>query len=134
MIRYRTKPKKQHREVETGEQIAFAHYMNYAYPNVLWTASAGGMRTTWGVAKKMKAMGYSAGTPDIMIFESRNHYHALFIELKRPKVKGESRGSISKEQSEWLSRLKSRGYKALVCYGSEEAMKTVDTYLQGVEE
>ncbi len=36
------------------------------------------------VAGRFKAMGYWAGTPDIMIFEPRWEFHGMFLELKMP--------------------------------------------------
>ena len=63
--------------------------------------------------------------PDIVLPVARGENHGLYIELKiignRP----------SKEQKEWLKLLKEQGYRAVVCYGSEEAIKEIETYLGG---
>lgn len=53
----------------------------------------------------------------------------LFIELKRPKVKGKANPVVSKEQQEWIDYLNSVGYYATVCYGSEEAIELIKRYL-----
>ena len=53
---------------EYVEQCHLVDWLKKQYPGVLFTASAGGMRTSIGVAKKMKRAGYSKGCPDIMIF------------------------------------------------------------------
>ena len=116
-------------EIETQEQIRLSAYLDRAYPNVLYTASAGGMRTSMGTAVKMKRMGYKKGTPDIMVFEPTEKYRGLFIELKRPKTPLSPKGDIKPHQTEWLEKLKLRGYMATVCYGFDEAKTVLDEYI-----
>jgi len=112
---------------EQQEQIMFNQFMALACPRVLWTATAGGLRTTWKQATAMKRMGLSKGVPDILVFESRGKYHGLCIELKKAKEQGHSYPSI--EQKWWIEELNKRGYKAVVCYGFEEARETVEKYI-----
>ena len=119
------------RNAEYFEQVAVVEYLKTAYPNVLFSATCGGMRTSIGTAKKMKISGYKKGLPDLMIFEPRGNYHGLFIEMKAPFVKGVSqKGKTSLEQLEWQARLNERGYMAVICYGFEEAKKAIDGYLK----
>lgn len=108
---------------EYSEQVAIVNYIKYKYLNILFTASAGGMRTSIGVAKKMKAMGYARGTPDLWIMESKSGFNGLIIELKREKG-----GVLSREQKYWLSELTKRNYLAVCCYGFEDAKETIDKY------
>jgi len=109
---------------EHFEQVAVVNYIKYQYPNVLFTASSGGMRTNWHQAKMNKAAGYSAGCPDILIFESRKGLHGLMIELKTKT------GRLSPEQKNWLAELEKRGYKSAVAYGSDNAIAIIDIYLR----
>lgn len=104
-------------------QCEVAIHLKLVYPNALWTASAGGMRTSIGTGKKMKAAGYSKGCPDIFIFESRKGFIGLVIELK--KIGGQK----SPEQIKWINDLSNRNYKAVFCYGYNEAMETIKKYL-----
>jgi hypothetical protein len=113
-------------KLEQNEQQVVASYISYFYPNILWTASAGGMRTTIGTAKKMKKMGYKRGCPDIIILEPNREYKGLFIELKCGGNKA------TKEQNIWITELNKRGYLAKVCYGSDETIKLVTEYLKNV--
>lgn len=118
---------------EYDEQCHLVAWLKWHYPKVLFTASAGGMRTSIGTAKKMKKMGYSKGCPDLMIFERGGYiaksltYNALFIELKR--LKG---GHISPEQNKWLAELEKRSYRGVVCHGAENAKRVIKDYLEGV--
>tara|TARA_R100001530_G_C4310935_1_gene152995 strand:- start:211 stop:621 length:411 start_codon:yes stop_codon:yes gene_type:complete len=88
----------------------------------LYSATVGGVRTTMRQAIKMKQTGYKKGIPDIIIFESRNGYHGLAIELKTKK------GYASKHQKEWIEKLLKRGYYACVCKGLDDAIYTIKTY------
>lgn len=96
------------------------------YPQALYCASAGGMRTSLKQAIKMKANGYVAGFPDLFIYEPIGEYYGLAIEMKR--VKG---GVISPEQKHWISQLTKRNFKAVVCYGALDALGVIDKYFKG---
>lgn len=110
---------------EYYEQVALVNWLKLQYPNILFTASAGGMRTSIGTATKMKRMGYAKGTPDLWILERNDEYNGLIIELKKKKG-----GQLSKEQKEWLRRLNERGFKAVCCKGYDDAEKTIKEYLK----
>ena len=99
---------------ELKVQIAVVNWIKYNFPELLYCASAGGMRTSLSVAKKMKASGYVKGFPD----------NGMFIELKADK-----KGYASKEQKEWIEKLNSRGYYAVVCKGFEDAIEQITNYL-----
>ena len=51
--------------------------------------------------------------------------HGFFIEMKSEK------GKVSEMQKEWIIELKLQGYRALVCYGWEEAANDITEYLKG---
>lgn len=104
-------------------QVAICNYIAIKYSGVFFNGSAGGMRTFYSVAKKMKATGYKAGFPDIFIYEPRGIYHGLAIELK---VKG---NYASKKQKEVLQKLRDKGYRAEVCTGFDMATNVIDEYL-----
>jgi len=112
---------------EYWDQVNIVSWLKLQYPYVLFTASAGGMRTSIGTATKMKRMGYSKGTPDLWIMECCEGYNGLIIELKKKKG-----GVLSKEQKEWLRRLNERGFKAVCCKGYDDAEKTIKEYLRSL--
>jgi hypothetical protein len=88
---------------EAGVQKSVIDYIKYAYPQALYCASAGGLRTSITQAIKMKATGYVKGVPDLQIFEPMGKYHGLLIEIKDIK------GVVSKEQKQWIKELNERG-------------------------
>jgi hypothetical protein len=110
-------------ESEANQQEIVIKYLRLAYPNLLYCASAGGMRTSYLQAIKMKRTGYVKGFPDLFIYEPRNEYNGLAIEMKKEKG-----GVASPEQKRWQDQLRNRGYASYICKGSEEAIKVIDEY------
>jgi len=109
---------------ETIIQTTFIHWLRCNHPDLLFTIAPSGMKLPIGVAVRMKKMGYSAGTPDVMIFRPSGDYHGLFIELKT------ERGKLSPEQKEWSSRLNAMNYKSVVCRSVADAIMEVLKYLK----
>jgi hypothetical protein len=110
-------------ESEANQQEIVIKYLRLAYPNVLYCASAGGMRTSYLQAIKMKRTGYVKGFPDLFIYEPNQDYHGLAIEMKKEKG-----GVASPEQKQWQEQLRNRGYASYICKGNEEAIKVIDEY------
>tara|TARA_R110000787_G_scaffold16595_2_gene50040 strand:- start:1616 stop:2032 length:417 start_codon:yes stop_codon:yes gene_type:complete len=121
------KSKTKNKQPEYELQKAICQYLGYKYPTIFYNGSAGGMRTFLSVAKRMKATGYQSGFPDLFIYESRNGFHGLAIELK---VKG---NYASPKQKEVLSTLQKKGYRAEVCTGFDHASRVIDEYLSKSE-
>jgi len=110
---------------EYGEQCAV---FQWADREVRWEtgylfATLNGVKLPVGLAVKVKRAGNRKGVPDIWLPVPRGDYHGLVIELKvkpnKPTI----------EQTEWLEGLKAMGYKALVCYGADEAIAAIKDYL-----
>jgi len=105
-------------------QIAVVNWLKSNFPEILYCASAGGMRTSLSVAKKMKASGYRRGFPDLGIFHPTNKHNGMFVELKANK-----KCYATKEQKEWIEALNQRGYYAVCCKGFDETIETITNYL-----
>ena len=73
---------------------------------------------------ELKRMGMKKGVPDICLPVARHPYHGLWIELKADRTK-----KASKEQKEWLIKLTDQGYKAVLAYGADDAVKIIKEYL-----
>lgn len=110
---------------EASVQAAVIQYLKAQYPQVLYCASAGGLKTSYAQAARMKVTGYKKGFPDIQICEPFGQYHGLFIEMKKEG------GYLSKEQKEWIAELKKRGYYATVCKSFDSAKHVIDGYFSG---
>jgi hypothetical protein len=66
---------------------------------------------------------------DLSLPCARGGYHGLYIELKRPVVKGEPKPVVSPEQKYWIEQLRKQGYLVEVCYGWIEAKELIERYL-----
>ena len=74
---------------------------------------------------KAKKEGLKSGIPDLMIPVANKNYHGLFIEMKRVK-----NSKVSVHQKQWIELLNKQGYKAIVCYGNNEAIKEIENYIK----
>lgn len=73
---------------------------------------------------KLKAMGKSAGVPDMLIFLDDG---LLAIELKKAEKKGTK---VSDAQKQWIENLNKLSWaRAYVCYGAEQAIKLIQECL-----
>ena len=103
-------------------QKAICKYLDLQ--NVLYCGSMGGQyQVHYSQRIKAKKSGYKRGFPDLFIYEPRGNYHGLAIELKIGYNKA------NKEQLYWQKELIKRGYKAEICTGIDEALDTINTYL-----
>jgi len=88
----------------------------------LYSATVGGVRVAMQTALRMKRAGYRKGIPDLLIFEPRNGYSGLALEIKT------SVGRASTHQEEWIKKLNERGWKAVIVKGYEACIEAIDTY------
>lgn len=123
---------------EHDHQVAvmqFADQMKIVHPELsLIFGTMNGVRVRIGTAAKMKAAGNKKGVPDVILPFPKNPFHGLFIELKRPKIRGVSAGVVKVEQMQWLEALSAAGYATYICYGSHAACDTLLQYCRGEAE
>jgi len=110
---------------EASVQMAIVKYLRFQYPFALYSATAGGVRTSFMQSTRLKMTGYVAGVPDLLIFEPCNGFHGLMIEVKR-----DSKSYATKEQKEWIEKLNERGYSAHVAKSFEDAKLIIDRYFE----
>jgi hypothetical protein len=108
---------------ERQEQLKFIAWLKRE--GIKHHASPNGERRSQATGSLLKAMGMSAGFPDVFIPIRRGHYGALFIEMK--PIKG---GKVQENQIEWLRYLREEGYCADIAYGFEEAKRLVSEYFR----
>lgn len=77
-------------------------------------------------AVRLKAEGVRSGVPDLYFAYPCNGYHGLFIEMKRSK---KSASHVDDKQVQWQERLNKAGYLSVICYGAEDAIRTISNYL-----
>ena len=81
-------------------------------------------RRTPRAGAELKRQGLSPGFPDLFLFVARGGYHGLAIELKT------TTGKLTEPQERWLAALADKGFLAVCCRGSEEAIDTILRYLR----
>lgn len=115
-------------DTEQAHIFAWATWAQGKYPELdLMHHIPNGGRRSKSEAARFKTQGVKAGVPDICLPCARGGYHGLYIELKRTKG-----GKLSAAQKEWIDALRGQGYKAIVCYGFDEAREVIISYLEGV--
>jgi hypothetical protein len=118
-------PTRKNGQPEHEMQVQIVNYLKSHPSHPLFTATVGGVRLAAHTAMKMRAAGYSKGTPDLLIFEPRGQYHGLALEVKTEK------GRPSEEQKKWIADLNERGYCAKITRGYKETVETIKNYLDG---
>ena len=113
---------------EDEEQKEFAAWLDET--GLLWYHTPNERRASVTELVNLTAQGMKKGVPDNFIAEPRGKYHGLYIELKRSK---KSLSRKSPEQRTWIESLNEKGYKAVFCYGAEEAKRAVLEYIKGEE-
>ena len=126
-MKYDTKQQSQKRSEKTEQEtvIQWCSWQKGKYPELklIYHVPNGGSRNTVE-ATNLKRQGVKAGVPDLCLPVPKNGYHGLYIEMKYGKNK------TTEKQKEWLKKLAEQGYYTAVCYGAEEAEKTIAGYLQ----
>lgn len=74
---------------------------------------------------RISKAGGVAGVPDICLPYPNEKYHGLYIELKNKSGKS----GPTQKQRDFIKYLNSMKYKAIVCYGLEEAQIAILDYL-----
>ena len=112
-------------KAEQRLQTAIVKYIKLAYPNTLFTATMGGVKlNSWSQRNALKATGYLKGVADLLIFESKESYKGLFIEVKTDK------GRMTTEQKQFQTNALARGYLCICCKGFDETKNIIDEYLK----
>lgn len=126
---------------EDAEQAAFFQWcaLNIKqYPQLKWCHAIpnGGSRHI-KEAMKLVATGVKSGVWDVFLpypykypYSMVSCYHGLYIEMKRNSRQKEKNGGLSDEQLAFGEYARSVGYKCVVCYGWQEAVKAIMEYLE----
>ena len=105
-------------------QSEVVRYIQLQYPKARYCASLGGQYQPYQSQRnRARRTGYSKGFPDLFIYEARNGYNGLALEIKTIK------GRATKEQKEWIAALQKRNYKAEICKGLPAILQLIDDYL-----
>lgn len=78
---------------------------------------------------RLIAEGVKRGVPDIFLPVSGRAGCGLFIEMKRPSMINRKDGGRTAEQIIYSAYLRDEGYEVRTCYGWEDAVNIIITYL-----
>lgn len=117
-------------------QKAISKYLKYSYPMVFFlsdtVANLKLTKTQQGRNKEIQCQNFRC--PDLLIFEPKNGYHGLFLELKT-KSPFKKNGEILQNehligQYETIQKLNEKGYRAEFVWSLDDAIKIIDEYLK----
>lgn len=116
-------------QTERSIQVNFVNWFKFEYPEYEKDIHhfANERKCTPMQGRALKKMGVTRGVSDIFIAVPYNHDHGLWIELKTVK------GRVSKEQLDFISQKRMRGYEAKVAFGLDEAKQIVVNYFTADE-
>jgi len=103
---------------EPIEELEWLH----AIPN-------GGRRDGF-TAALMKAEGVKKGICDVFLPMTCRAFAGLYIEMKRPKAKGQRNGATSDVQNEFIAYARRQGYAVSVCFDWLAASREIVKYVE----
>ncbi len=90
--------------------------------NIIWHTPNEARRSAQQGAM-LKRMGLLAGVADIVIARASNGFHGCFIEVKVKPNK------LTPAQTKFLFAMKDEGYDVALCYGADETIEHIKSYL-----
>ena len=112
-------------KTEESEQIAVVEWCELYRIPVVHIPNEGKRSQAYGL--KLRRLGMRRGFPDLFVPEARGGFYGLFVEMKK-----DQKSRVREEQRKWIDYLSRMGYKALVCYGADDAIKTIKDYYLSV--
>lgn len=83
--------------------------------------------------KAMKRRGLIPGASDLFLALPAGTMHGLFIEMKKQRQhfrsESEKDAAFTKEQRDFQLLMRCMNYEVACCYGADEAIKRIQTYL-----
>lgn len=118
---------------EERVHFALADYIRLQYPHIFFLSESSGVRTSIGLAKKLKRTRSNHTHLDLYILEKRGNWGALILELKAVNIFKKD-GTLKKndhveEQADTIINLNKKGYKAAFACSFDEGKKLIDEYL-----
>ena len=105
-------------DYEHQVQKAIAQYLDMR--GVCWFAVPNGGQRNKIVAAKLKSEGVKAGVPDICVIHDGM---AFFLEVKKPQTSNSRKGTLSKPQKEFISKIKKAGGEVAVVHSVADVIE-----------
>ena len=120
---------------EERVHFAIADYLRLQYPSVVFLSESSGVRTTPGLAKKLKRTRSNHTHLDLYILEPKKGYHALILELKAKDIYQKKNPELFlksdhvNDQDRTIKMLNKKYYKACFAIKFDQAKQIIDEYL-----
>lgn len=118
-------------QTEDDHQTLVVMWANAAvglYPALRWLLHVPNERKcTPAQGARLKRIGVKRGVSDLFLPHPVGRYAGLWIEMKTPT------GRPTDDQTQFITAMRREGYAARVCYGYEDAIRTLQDYLKGVD-
>ena len=83
--------------------------------------------------KAMKRRGLTPGASDLFLAIPRGTMHGMWIEMKKQRQhfrgRAEADSAFTKDQRDFQALMRAKKYECACCYGAEEAIHRIKTYL-----
>jgi len=131
-----------HKFIESKHQIALIGWCKVAkmpkHPRVIPNATVydyihsipNGGKLAKKSAMIAVAEGLHKGVSDLKFSFPAGGYGGLYIEMKRPHVKGKTKAKMSPEQERWFKYQELAGIKCVCCFSWEDAKNEILSYLK----
>lgn len=124
--------------LEEKLQLSVCQYLDLQYPNVIYTSDLSGIKLSKGSAvkaKKMRCKKYKI--PDLLILHPNETYKGLILELKNKASDVYNQNGTFKKandnhvekQYKTIVQLRSLGYESMFVFGLNNAIETIDNYM-----
>jgi hypothetical protein len=105
---------------ETSTQIQIVKYLNSK--KLLFTATLNGVRIQGNFKYLLKKFGVLKGISDLLLFESAQDYHGMFVEVKTKT------GKQSKDQKDVAQRFRDKGWYTCIVRSVKDMIKELENY------
>ena len=117
--------KRKRKSIEHIDQVKVVQHIRAFYPDCIIAAIPNGGDRSPQERVRLHSEGVLAGMPDLCVLEPKNGFYALFVEMKTKA------GVVSAKQSAVGLQLNAKGYRSVVARSANEAIKTIEEYLNG---
>ena len=120
---------------EERVHFAIADYLRLQYPSVVFLSESSGVRTTPGLAKKLKRTRSNHTHADLYILEPRKDKCGLILELKAVDIYQKKNPELFlksdhvNDQDRTIKMLNKKHYKACFAIKFDQAKQIIDEYL-----
>ena len=114
---------------ETDLHIKVVKFIRANYPNILIDAGLGELQDSSEKRIEAWKKGYTAGKPDLLIFNHSGPWSGFAIEFKNPV----GYGFCNEKQLNYMEKLASIGWKIMLTKSYSKCVKEIKFYCENVD-